>query len=331
LVFADDDEGGVAADRSRTGLRHWLRGRLPFLAIAVQLLLLVVILFWDRIFIVIHSGEAGVLWNRFAGTQIGQVYTEGLHIISPLDKMAIYEVRKQVARQQLAVLSTEGLRLDLHLAIRYRPEYALLGVLHERIGPDYLTRVVVPQVESVLRKQLGVATAEQIYTNEDGLLTRAMLTAMEEAGRNFVDVEDIIIRRIELPDKVRDAIEQKLVQKQLLASYVFRRATATKEADRRRIEAAGIRDYQALVDETLSDNLLKHQGIMATDAVAASANPKTVVIGAGDDGVPIILNGVAPALSTPTLPTAPAAGGATAGGEPGAGAAASGEARGDRP
>ena len=270
--------------------RRRLRHSLPFIGIGLQVLLLVLVLFWQRIFIIIHAGEAGVLWNRFAGTQIDRVRGEGLHIISPLDYMTIYEIRKQVIEHSLFVLSVEGMRLQLDLAIRYRPERDLLGKLQQRIGPDYVIRVVVPQTESVLRKELGNVTAEQIYTNENGLLTRAMLLAMEEIGRNFVEVEDIIIRRIQLPETVKRAIEDKLVQHQLLESYVFRRDIAVQEAKRRRIEAAGIRDYQEIVDETLSERLLAHQGIRATQEVAASENPKMVVIGAGKElAVPIFL------------------------------------------
>lgn len=292
---------------TRRLLRGVLLRQLPFWGLGLQLLLLVVVLFWQRIFIVIHAGEAGVLWNRFAGTQIDRVRGEGLHIISPLDHMTIYEVRKQVVEHRLGVLSVEGMHLQLDLAIRYRPERALLGMLQERIGPDYLTRVVVPQTESVLRKQLGNATAEQIYTNENGLLTRAMLEAMDEIGRNFVEVEDIIIRRIQLPETVKRAIEDKLVQQQVLESYVFRRDIAVREAERRRIEASGIRDYQAIVDETLTDYLLAHQGIRATQEIAGSTNPKTVVIGAMQElAVPIFLDheatSVPSSLKPPTAP-----------------------------
>jgi regulator of protease activity HflC (stomatin/prohibitin superfamily) len=275
------------AERRR---RRWRRR--PFVSIGIQLLALILVFFWDRIFIVIHSGEAGVLWNRFAGTQVDWVYGEGLHIISPLDRMSVYEVRKQVAVHQLDVLSVDGLRLHLDLAIRYRPAYDLLGMLQERIGPDYLIRVVIPQTESVLRKELGTASAEQIYTDDNGLLTRAMVQAMREAGRNFVELEDILIRRIQLPETVRTAIEQKLTQQQLLKSYRFRLQSAEQEAERLRIEAGGIHDYQRIVDETLTEQLLTHQGIMATRDIARSENAKTVVIGAGEVGVPIIIGGV---------------------------------------
>ena len=275
----------------RQRLRRWLRLRAPFLSLALQLLLLLLVLFSDQIFVRIPAGEAGVLWNRFTGTQVARVFGEGLHVISPLNNMTHYEVRKQVALHTLKVLSNEGLPLSLDLAIRYQPEYDLLGMLHERVGPEYLNRVVVPQTESVLRKELGNATAEAIYTNKGGLLTRAMIAAMDEIGSNFIAVEDIIIRRIELPDSIRSAIEDKLMQQQLLLSYPYRQQTALKEAERKRIEAGGVSDYQRIVDETLSDELLDYQGIMATRDIAASDNRKTVIIGAsGGLALPILIN-----------------------------------------
>ena len=287
----DSPSGSDSPDAAKAAWRRRLRTRIHVLLVVALVILGLVVFLADRIFIVIPAGHVGALWNRFSGTRVDRIFSEGLHIISPLDEMTPYEVRKQIAIHELDVLSVEGLTLHLELAIRFRPEYSLVGLLHETIGPDYMIRVVLPQTESVLRKQLGNATAVQIYTNEGGLLTRAMLKAMNEAGRNLVEVEDIIIRSIRLPQIVKTAIEEKIKQHQLMVSYVFRRETAVQEAQRKRIAADGIRDYQAFIDETLSDRLLVHQGIQATRDLAASGNPKTLVVGAGssDLALPIFL------------------------------------------
>jgi regulator of protease activity HflC (stomatin/prohibitin superfamily) len=178
----------------------------------------------------------------------------------------------------------------LSLAVRYRPEYELLGVLHQRIGPDYLQRVILPQIESVMRKELGNYTAEQIYTNEAGLLTNAILAALDEVGRNYVEVEDIIIRSIVMPPEIVAAIESKLKQEEFMKSYEFRMQTAEKEAARLKIEAEGIKNYHNLINQSLTENILRHKGIEATEKLAASANAKVVVIGGGKDGLPLILN-----------------------------------------
>ncbi len=281
-------------DSSRVGKAPWPRRLRTHLHLFLALVLLtvgIVVLLADRIFVIIPAGHVGALWNRFTGTRVDRVYGEGLHIISPLDRMTAYEVRKQIAYYDLDVLSIEGLTLRMKLAIRFRPEYSMVGLLHETIGPDYLIRVVMPQTESVVRKELGNATAVQIYTNEGGVLTRAMLKAMNEAGRNLVEIEDIIIRTIRLPQIVKTAIEDKIKQQQLMKSYVYRRKTAIAEAQRKRIAGAGVRDYQAIVGETLSDRLLVFQGIQATRDLAVSENPKTLIVGAGSSklALPIFL------------------------------------------
>ncbi len=257
--------------------------------------------FFNRIIIRVESGQAAILFRLFSGTQIDHIYGEGLHIFSPLDTVYIYEVRKQVAFHEFDIISNKGLTIHLSLAVRYRPEYDLLGILHQRIGPDYLQRVILPQIESVMRKELGNYTAEQIYTNEAGLLTKAILTALEEVGRNYVEVEDIIIRSITLPPDIVAAIENKLQQEEFMKSYEFRTQTAEKEAARLKIEAEGIKTYHNIVNESLTESILRNKGIEATEKLAASPNAKVVIIGGGKDGLPIILN-TDSASSTVPLP-----------------------------
>lgn len=280
----------------------WLKSKIPLLIVLLLIGLLVLVVFWQLIVISIQPGQAGVLYRRFEGTQIDKIYEEGLHLFSPLDKVYIYEVRKRIAFHEFDVITNKGLKVHLSLAIRYRPEYELLGILHQKIGPDYLSRVVIPQIESVMRKQLGNYTADQIYTNEAGLLTNAILKALDEVGRNYVEVEDIIIRSITLPIKIKMAIENKLEQEEFMKSYEFRLQTAEKEAERRRIAARGIRDYHKIIDTSLTESVLRHKGIDATKELAESDNAKVVIIGSGKDGLPIILNTAdSPAIKKPPI------------------------------
>lgn len=277
-----------AARRAR--VRRWLWRMIPYFMVLGLLGVLFVVYLWYRIVIVVDSGHAGVLYRLFGGTQIDYVYPEGLHLISPLNQMYIYETRKQVVLHEFDVLSRKGLSMRLRLAIRYQPEVELLGMLHQKIGPDYVQRVIIPQTESIMRKQLGQYTAEEIYTNKEGLLTNAILLALDEVGRNFVKVEDIIIRGIDLPDKIKSAIEDKLSQEEILKSYEFRTQTAKEEAARLLIEGDGLRRYNKLIDESLNERVLQHEGIEATEALAKSPNAKVIVIGAGKNGLPLILS-----------------------------------------
>ena len=165
----------------------------------------------------------------------------------------------------------------------------MLGVLHQKVGPDYVERIIMPQIESVLRKNIGTLDAEDVYTNRAGILNKIMWLAVEETSRNYIVVEDIIIRSIELPDVIKSAIEAKIVEQQKLATYDFMLQVEKKESERKTIEANGIQNYQAIISKTLSDKLIKWQGVRATLDLAKSENAKVVIIGSGKDGMPVIL------------------------------------------
>jgi regulator of protease activity HflC (stomatin/prohibitin superfamily) len=288
----DDDKSAAQADAAaseapltrRQRLADWLHENTPAFIVTHLLLLLLIVFLWSRIVVVIPPGHNGVLFRIFSGTEVDHVYGEGFYLISPLNTMNQYETRKQVALHEFEVLTAKGLSVKLSLAIRYQPEVEMLGVLHQRIGPDYATRVIVPQVESVMRKQLGQYVAEDIYTNKDGLLTRAILAALDEVGRNFVQVDDIIIRSIAMPDKLRAAIEDKLSQEELAKSYEFRLETARKEAERLTIEAEGQKKHNAILAESLTDKVLQREQIQAMRDLAKSPNAKTLIMGGASGG-----------------------------------------------
>ncbi len=284
----DDEDDKLSATRAK--FRRWLWGRLPAFMISLILFITLVVILWFRIVVIIKPGYNGVLFHIFSGTEVDYVYTEGLNIINPLNTMYIYETRKQVALDEFNILSNKGLTIKLSLAIRYQPEVELLGLLHQRIGPDYLNRVIVPQIESVMRKQLGNYDAEDIYTNKEGLLTNTILLALDEVGRNYVKVEDIIIRSIAMPEKIKEAIEDKLSQEELAKSYDYRMMIATKEAQRLGIEARGIDEYHSTIDKNMTEKNLKYEGIQATRELAKSSNTKVIVVGSGKEGMPLIFN-----------------------------------------
>ncbi|MCX7096471.1 MAG: prohibitin family protein [Methylococcales bacterium] len=272
-----------------SGLRSWVRDKLPYFAVTLLVSVLSIAFLWPQIVITINSGEGGVLYKRFFGTVTDKVYTEGIHIIFPWDTMYIYNGRIQTVLHDFDVLTNQGLPIHLSLAIRFNPEYEMLGLLHQQVGPDYINTIIAPEVESVLRKRLSPYKPEEIYMNKDNILTQVVLEAIEELGKKYVTANDVIIREISLPDTIREAIESKLTEEQKEQAYAFRIKSEKSEAERKRIEAEGIKDYQNTVSKTLTDKLLKWQGIQATVDLAKSNNSKIVVIGSGNTGMPLIL------------------------------------------
>jgi regulator of protease activity HflC (stomatin/prohibitin superfamily) len=272
-------------------LRSWAKVNSPYLIVGALLLILVIIVLWSRILVVIKPGEAGVLYRMLTtGTVTDHVYAEGLHIVMPLNTMYKYDTRVKITLHELDVLTSSGLPIKLSLAVRYQVTYDLLGILHQQVGPDYPNKIILPQIESVLRRNIGQYTPEDIYTNRAGVLSKIISLALEEVGRRFIQVDDIIIRSVQLPEGVQKSIETKLVSEQQFLAYKFRLKMEAEEATRKGIEAEGIAAYQKTISKTLNDKLVQWQGIQATLELAKSPNSKVIVIGAGKAGLPIILS-----------------------------------------
>ena len=275
----------------RTGCRSHVDANFPAYVVSVLLLLFFIVYFWPRIFITVHAGQSGVLYKRFfGGTVVDRVYGEGFHIIFPWNIMTVYDVRYQVAPHQMEVLTNKGLKVGVTMSIRYRPETEILGVLHQVVGPDYLKKIVIPEVEAVLRTVLGRYDAEEIYTTQKGVIQQVVNEALEQVSQRFVKIDDVVITAVELPPKIRAAIEAKLEEQQLAEAYVFKLEREKSEAERKRIEASGIRDYNRMIEASLSEKVLKWKGVEATRDLATSPNAKIVVIGGGKDGLPVILD-----------------------------------------
>jgi len=268
----------------------WFKDHLPVFVVLTLILAILIVFLWSRIFIIVRPGEAAVMYRTFTtGTQTHIVYPEGLHIVWPFNQLTRYSTRTQILLHEFTVLTNRGLPIDLRLAVRYHPIYELVGLLHQQVGPEYPERIILPQIESVLRRQIGQYSPEDIYTNKAGVLSNIITLAIEEVGRRFVNVEDIIIRELRLPDPVREAIESKLIYEQESLAYKFRLEREKREAERKRVEAIGTMVYQDIISATLNETLLKWQAVQATQNLAESDNAKVVIIGSGKEGLPVIL------------------------------------------
>jgi regulator of protease activity HflC (stomatin/prohibitin superfamily) len=271
-------------------LKNFLKRQAPYVFVLGFVLLFLLVYFANNIIISIHPGELGVLWRRLGGgTVVHTVYREGLHLILPINRMYVYNVRKQRVSDSIDVLTVDGLTVHVEYSARYFPNPDLLPLLHQRVGPDYLNVVVRPEVRSVIRTVFGQYKPEEIYTTQKAIQERISALSKIRMEARFVSLDDVPIERISLPKSIADAIETKLGQQQLDAEYVYRIAVAGKEAERKLIEARGQKEYNDTVNKSLSPSLLQWQGILATEALAKSPNAKVVVVGGGKSGLPLIL------------------------------------------
>jgi regulator of protease activity HflC (stomatin/prohibitin superfamily) len=276
---------GARSTPSRWHERHQLK-----LIFAVFLLTFGLILLWPDIVVFIASGHAGVYYSLlFGGTDTTHIRHEGIQFKLPWDQIFDYDVRIQQLTYRYSVISSDGLTVQFNTSVRWRPRLETLGLLQKQIGPDYAQKIVIPETQTALREVVGNTPIDQIYSTNVLILQRAVVRAVEDMSGKFIAIDNILITDVDIPEGLKKAIEAKVTQFQNSLQYDYVLSVARKEAERKRIEAEGIRDFQSIVTPGISENFLRWKGIEATLDLARSDNSKVVVIGA-QNGLPLILD-----------------------------------------
>lgn len=253
--------------------------------------IILIISFWSTVTVTLQPGQAGVKFRQFSGgIEKDNVYGEGFHFIAPWNKMIIYDATQQEISEVMNVLSSNGLEIKVDVSMWFRPDLTKLGYLHSEIRENYVKKIVIPALRSASRSVVGRYTPEEIYSTKREAITQEIENETRPILESkYVNLDRVLIRSIILPPTIKSAIETKLKQEQETLEYEFRLAKAEKEAERQRIEAEGKAKANEIISKSLTDKILKEKGIEATLKLANSPNSKVVVVGGGDEGLPLIL------------------------------------------
>ena len=238
----------------------------------------------------IGAGEQGVKFSSFSGTDLETTYGEGFHVHAPWASIEAYDVKIQEQLEEISALSSNGLSINMEISIRFRPLTETLPTLHTTYGTDYFRKLVQPELRSAAREVVGRYLPEELYASK-----RSELQAQIGAGvkarveQEYIIVDAVLIRHVELPDQIQTAIENKLKEEQEAERYQYTIQKERLEAERKQIEAQGEATYQRIITESLSPQFLRFKGIEVTRELAQSDNAKVIVIGSGADGLPLIL------------------------------------------
>ncbi len=238
----------------------------------------------------IDTGHVGVL------TLFGQVtreqLPEGMHIINPLKAVTKLSIRTQESKEIAEVPSSEGLLIHLEASLLYRLEPAQATDVYQKIGRDYMDVVVSPNFRSVMRTVTAAHTASALYSDARESVAQQMLVEMRKIVQpRGIMIENVLLRDIKLPATLKASIEAKQQADQDAQRMNFILQKERQEAERKRIEAQGISDFQRIVTLGISQQLLDWKGIEATIEIAKSPNAKVVVIGNPKNGLPVIFSG----------------------------------------
>jgi regulator of protease activity HflC (stomatin/prohibitin superfamily) len=312
-------DGSMPPTRAPSRWRRFLESHLPSVVIYLMVATLVAVVLYPHMVITVPSGQVGVLWKRFGGGTVldaRKLKNEGFNLILPWNRVFLYDLRLQSFTEGYNAISSDGVSLTATVIFRFRLQRDAVPVLHQAIGPNYVQVLAMPGIGSLTRQVIAEYTAEQVYSTarqeiqdkirslvEERLSEKMMEHAGEEDEESYrvsmsatFILYDILVTGIELPAAIVAAINRKTEQYYIAEEYKFRVEREKRESERKKIEAEGIRDFQQTVSQGISDSYLRWRGIEATLQLSQSTNAKTLIIGNGKDGLPVILgNGNAPA------------------------------------
>jgi len=241
-----------------------------------------------QIFTIIPAGHTGVI--DFLGYVSDNTLKPGVNLVNPMANVEKMSIKTQELKELMNVPSQEGLSVELEISLLYKLDSERANEIYKTVGPNYVEIILTPQFRSVVRGVTARYEAKALYTASREKLAGEIVSELEKlVGPRGITVEQAALRQIKLPSRLTQSIEEKLQAEQESQRMAFILLKETQEADRKRIEAKGIADFQDIVSKGISDQLLKWKGIEATEKLANSQNSKVVIIGSGKDGLPIIL------------------------------------------
>jgi prohibitin 1 len=260
---------------------------LRLIGLGIAAFLLVILLF--SAVTRVGTGHVGVL-TLFGKVQTGETLGEGIHLINPMKTNNELSIQTQTLKESASVPSSEGLMMSLDTSLIYHLNPERAAEVFQKIGADYETVVVEPTLRSAIRESTASHTANALYTGEREMVAKQIYDQVSsQLNLRGLIVENVLLRDIQLPATLKAAIEAKQQAEQESLAMNFRLQKETQEAQRKRIEAAGVRDFQQIVAQGITPSLLEWKGIEATENLAKSPNSKVVVIGNNKNGLPLIL------------------------------------------
>ncbi|HVH57309.1 MAG TPA: prohibitin family protein [Vicinamibacterales bacterium] len=274
---------------SLTGERMLDRQRLVWRSGAALVLFAVLALVAANSVACVHTGHVGVVtvFGRVTGRTMG----EGIHLVNPVARVYELNIKTQEIKERAAVPSREGLIMGLEASVLYHLDPSRAAEVLQKVGTTYSDVLLVPNLRSAMRAVTASNMASALYSDARDAIARQILTDLQnQVQPRGIVVENVLLRDLQLPETLKQAIEAKQQAQQEAQRMEFVLQRERQEAERKRVEAAGIKDFQDIVTQGISDKLLEWKGIEATMELARSGNAKIVVIGNSRNGLPLIFS-----------------------------------------
>ncbi len=245
---------GFLVGMAATTAARQKRDTMPY---AIAGAIVIVLLLVAQAVRVVPAGHVGVI--DFFGKVSDRTLPSGINLVNPLARVIPMSVRTQEDKETMSVPSKEGLNVALEISILYRLKAEKAAEIYKTVGRDYADVVLIPQSRSVARDVTVASEAKALYTSERETLAQKFHDYLQDHVKDRgIAIESILLRSITLPPTVSQAIEQKLKAEQDAERMKFILQKEQQEAERKRVEAAGIRDAQAIINQSLTSQYLHY-------------------------------------------------------------------------
>lgn len=250
---------------------------------------------------IIEPGRVGV--QTLFGKVQNQILESGLHLINPAVEVTTFSIQtenytmsakdnegQQTGDDAIRVLSSDGLEVTIDLSVLYKVDPNKAPFILQNIGEKFEDKIVRPVARTVIRDNAVNYQAVDLYSvKRQEFQDKIFRTISQNFAKNGLELQQILVRNITLPASVKASIESKINAEQEAQKMQFVLQKERQEADRKRVEAQGIADYQKIISTQLSDKQLTYESIKAQKEIALSPNAKVIIIGGGK-GNPIMLS-----------------------------------------
>jgi prohibitin 1 len=238
----------------------------------------------------VRTGHVGVV--TLFGRVTGRTMPEGIHLVNPMARVVEVDVRTREVKERASVPSKEGLIMGIEASVLYHVQPERASEVLRTIGGDYADVVLIPNFRSAMRAVTAANSASALYSDAREGIARQILTDLQgQVQPRGIVIENVLLRDLQLPDTLKHAIEAKQQAQQEAQRMEFVLQREQQESERKRVEAQGIKDFQNIVTQGISDKLLQWKGIEATLELVNSQNSKVIVVGNSKNGLPLLYSG----------------------------------------
>ena len=284
-------------------VRGWLHSNIIAFSFFLMLMILSGLVLWQRIVVTVPAGSLAVLYRPLlGGIDLDRVLGEGVHFLFPLNKITVYDGRIQKSLITMEVLTKDQLKSEVVVSFQYKISSNTLPLLDRYVGLKYLDTIIIPAVTGKTRVMFAEMSSQDAFTQQiskvvDEIAISSDQVILEKLGPpgisyvRLLSISSVQLESINFQEDIQSAIRAKITEEQKAEAYVHKLKIAKFEAQRKELEAEGIKKFQEIVNVGLTEGYLKFQGIEATIKLAESNNAKIVVFGSSPSGLPLLFGG----------------------------------------